>query len=198
MKTLKITYPQIVFETKEIEVSDELSEIAINGCCEEKADFIISQITDLDFNWIPEAKKGLISCIDMGYSTIKIVNRATKMKENEIEQAAKEYAREKRQMKTTDEIMQLCYEGRTWQEMPRQMSRAINLARKDLYPIIFKGQLWLIWETLSHSTYITTGEIAKELNIPSKNISTQLNQMLKTGLIKVDRVGKLKRWARIN
>lgn len=73
MKKLKITYPQIVFETKEIEVSDEVAENALNGCCEEKADFIISQITDLDFNWIPESRMGLISCVDMGYSTIKEV-----------------------------------------------------------------------------------------------------------------------------
>lgn len=71
MKTLKITYPQIVFGTKDVEVSDEIAEMVLNGCCEEKADFIISQITDLDFNWIPESRKGLISCVDMGYSTIK-------------------------------------------------------------------------------------------------------------------------------
>lgn len=99
-------------------------------------------------------------------------------------------------MKTEDELLKSCLEGRTIDEMPRQMSRVINLARKDLYPLIFKGQHWQIWEVIPFGMYLSTGEISKELNIPSKNVSSQLNQMLKTGLISVDRIGKLKRWKR--
>jgi len=72
MAIVKIIYPQIVFETKELEVTEDQKEEIGNFCEEEKVDFIWNNLDDLEKNWIPDDKKGLESAVDCDYAKIKL------------------------------------------------------------------------------------------------------------------------------
>lgn len=75
MKNLVIKYPQIVTETKHIVVTDEAFESINNLSLDEQADFIYNEIDEYDHQWIPGGKQGLISALDMGYSSIKEIKK---------------------------------------------------------------------------------------------------------------------------
>jgi len=56
-------------------------------------------------------------------------------------------------------------------------------AKSRLYPLIFKGQQWDIWNLLD-STHKPTWVLSETLGIKSGNLSKQLSQMQKrTGLV---------------
>lgn len=105
-------------------------------------------------------------------------------------------------MKTIDQILDDSHEGRNYNydDIRKSMARAIRLSRRDLFPFIFKGQQWLIWETLMSTEYTTTGKIAELTGLKSKNVSSQLSQMQKTGLVEYtikDGI-KIKSWIKID
>lgn len=65
----------------------------------------------------------------------------------------------------------------------------------SMYPLIFRGQQLQIWNTL-HDLPLSTGTLSTITNIPSNNVSKQLSQMSRTGLVKFIQNGKLKSWYR--
>lgn len=73
MKKLRIKYPSISFEIKDIEVTEDRYEDIMNMCQEEQADFIMQEIGDEESDWIPDGKKGLMSALDCDYANIKLI-----------------------------------------------------------------------------------------------------------------------------
>lgn len=101
-------------------------------------------------------------------------------------------------MKKIDEILTHVLRDTSPRDIDeRTINRLMRLSRNELYPLIFTGQKWILWSILLPSIQLSTGEISKDTGIPSKNVSTQLMSMTKTGLVKFDRIGKLKKWYRI-
>lgn len=67
MKKVKITFPQITFGEKIIELSDEAHEkIVHQSGDEEKAEFIIENLNQDELDWMGNTKD-LESAIDVGY-----------------------------------------------------------------------------------------------------------------------------------
>lgn len=67
MKKVKISFPQIVVEQREVEVTDEqFEDLTQHYCDNEKTDFIWDQMTDQEQQWT-QGKKWVESAIDMGY-----------------------------------------------------------------------------------------------------------------------------------
>ena len=67
MKKVKISFPQIVVEQREIEVTEEQYEdLTEYSSDDEKADFIWSQMTEQEQQWT-QGKKWVESEIDVGY-----------------------------------------------------------------------------------------------------------------------------------
>ncbi len=78
------------------------------------------------------------------------------------------------------------------------MNKTYIEGRRELFPLIFIGKQRLIWDALISTGYKTTGELAKLTDMPSKNVSKQLEQMSRTGLVKFTQNGKLKSWTKID
>ena len=74
MKTIKISFPQIIMEHKEVEVTEEQFEDLINHCSDdEKTGFIWSQMTEQEKQWT-QGKKWVESAIDAGYCGVSSTN----------------------------------------------------------------------------------------------------------------------------
>lgn len=74
MRKIKITFPQIVFEQKEVEVTQEQYEDLIeHSSCSEKAKFIWSNMTDMEKQWTEGEKwvEGAVDCYLCGVYSIK-------------------------------------------------------------------------------------------------------------------------------
>lgn len=69
MRTIKIQFPQIVTETKEIEVSEIDYENIESMSIEEKAQFIWDNISEQEQQWT-EGKKWIENAIECGYSGV--------------------------------------------------------------------------------------------------------------------------------
>lgn len=67
-KTIKILFPQIVVEQREVEVTEEQFDKLMNYSTDsEKADFIWAEMTDQEQQWT-NGKSWLEAGIDVGYS----------------------------------------------------------------------------------------------------------------------------------
>ena len=67
MKKVKISFPQIVVEQREIEVTEEqFEDLTEHSSDDEKADFIWSKMTEQEQQWT-QGKKWVESAIDVGY-----------------------------------------------------------------------------------------------------------------------------------
>jgi len=101
---------------------------------------------------------------------------------------------------TLDETLDFYHEGRNfnYDDVRKSMGRYYRQGRYELFPLIFRGQQWAIWENLMSTEPTSTGKIAELTGIPSKNLATQLKQMARTGLVKSTSNGKLKSWTKID
>lgn len=99
-----------------------------------------------------------------------------------------------------DEVLDFYHAGENfnYDDIRKSMTRYHRQARFVLFPLIFRGQKWTIWDALMVTSSTTTGELSKLTGIPSKNLSSQLASMAKTGLVKFTREGKLKSWTKID
>ena len=67
MKKVTISFPQIVIERREVEVTEEqFEELTENSGDIEKTDFIWSQMTEQEQQWT-QGKKWVESAVDCGY-----------------------------------------------------------------------------------------------------------------------------------
>lgn len=67
MKKVTISFPQIVVERREVEVTDEqFEDLTQHSCDSEKADFIWNNMTEQEQQWT-QGKKWLEGAIDAGY-----------------------------------------------------------------------------------------------------------------------------------
>lgn len=103
-------------------------------------------------------------------------------------------------IKTLDEILLDYHEDRNfnYHDIRKSMGRYWRQGRSLLFPLIFKRQQWKIWECLMSTEYTSTGSLSELTGIPSKNLTTQLHNMAKTGLVVCHRDGKLKSWKKID
>jgi len=70
MKKIIISFPQIVFERKEIAVTErQFEELTEHSCESEKAEFIWKNMTEQEQQWT-NGKQQLKSAIDCGYCGI--------------------------------------------------------------------------------------------------------------------------------
>lgn len=70
---VKIKFPQIVFETREVEVTEEQHEELIHHSCDEdRVKFIWENMTDQEQQWV-HGKKDVESAVDVGYCGIESV-----------------------------------------------------------------------------------------------------------------------------
>ena len=102
-------------------------------------------------------------------------------------------------MKTVDEILLETHVDRdfNYNDIRRAFSILEKEVRSDMYPLIFRGQQWLIWQALTTLPQ-PTKDISRITGIPSKNISTQIKNMINaTGLVKFSQQGKLKYWSKM-
>lgn len=73
MKKVVIKFPQIVFETRIVEVSDEKHEELLHYASDsEKVDFIWENMTEQEQMWT-EGKHWIESSMDAGYGSVKDV-----------------------------------------------------------------------------------------------------------------------------
>ena len=69
---LLISFPQIVIEHKEVEVTPEQAEELLqHSNISERAGFIWSNMTDKEQQWTPNGIRSVESAIDLGYCSIK-------------------------------------------------------------------------------------------------------------------------------
>lgn len=66
MRKIKITYPQVYFEEKEIEVTQEQYESLILHL-ENQDGFIWDNLDEREQSWVPDGEKGLSAAIEYGY-----------------------------------------------------------------------------------------------------------------------------------
>ncbi len=66
MKKVTIKFPQIVIESKEIEVSGYKLEEIMNFCEEERVDFIWENMTEQEQQWT-NGKKWIAAAVDADY-----------------------------------------------------------------------------------------------------------------------------------
>jgi hypothetical protein len=64
---VKITFPQIVFESKEVELSDGEFDAVQDLCFHDQVDFIWNNMTEDEKDWCPMGKKGLKDALDLDY-----------------------------------------------------------------------------------------------------------------------------------
>jgi hypothetical protein len=69
MKWIKITFPQIVFESKEIEVSEEIAESLLYHN-EDVGKFVWDNMTEQEQGWT-EGQKWVRSAIEEGYAGVR-------------------------------------------------------------------------------------------------------------------------------
>lgn len=100
-------------------------------------------------------------------------------------------------MKTMDEILVETHGDKDYNY--HGVKKAMHLwgeqKMQSMYELIFIGKQFEIWQHLTRVP-LTTGELSKRIEMPSKNLSTQLKQMSRTGLVKFTNNGKLKSWYR--
>lgn len=81
------------------------------------------------------------------------------------------------------------------------MRDSIDVAAKEFsnqfIDLIFIGKQKVLYKALFYEPSISTGAISGITGIESRNVSTQLNNMCRTGLVGFQRVGKLKYWHRV-
>lgn len=98
-------------------------------------------------------------------------------------------------MKSVDEILVETHYNRDFNYADLRKAFGIynREIKESLTPIIFSKQQLSIWNCLSYDVVIGTKEIVAITGLPSKNVSTVLNCMIKrTGLIDFNRLNKLK------
>lgn len=98
-------------------------------------------------------------------------------------------------MKSIDEILVETHYDRDFNYKDIRKAFAIHSKEvlESLTPLIFTKQQLSIWNYLSYDEAIGTKEIVAKTGLPSKNVSTVLNCMIKrTGLIDFNRLNKLK------
>lgn len=100
-------------------------------------------------------------------------------------------------MKTIDKILHETHAHRNYNY--EDIRSAFGLFReeliKELIPLIIAPKQLEMYNQLVKSPAVETGTIARRLNMPSKNVSSQLTQLMKrTNLIGFERIGKLKYW----
>ena len=64
---LEITYPQIVFETKIIDITEDQYEELQDASIKEQASFVFHQLNDIEQSWTPSGKQGILNAMDLGY-----------------------------------------------------------------------------------------------------------------------------------
>lgn len=70
MPKIKILFPQICFESRTIEVSEEEATDIMEG---DRVKFIWDQMTQEEQDWCPDQQKGLESAYDVGYISVKVI-----------------------------------------------------------------------------------------------------------------------------
>jgi hypothetical protein len=70
MKKITISFPQIVFERRTIEVTEDKHEEILNGCLDEKVEFIWDNMTGLEKQW-SQGIEALSSAVDIEYCGVK-------------------------------------------------------------------------------------------------------------------------------
>ncbi len=66
---VKISFPQIVIESKEVEVSEEKYEELVNEDLKKQADFVWQNMTEQEQDW-SNGKKWIEDAMDVGYCKI--------------------------------------------------------------------------------------------------------------------------------
>jgi hypothetical protein len=68
---IRISYPQIVIFTKDLELSEEEYEAVKNLSSDERAEFIWSNMREDEQNSCPNGKKGIKNGLHVNYAAIK-------------------------------------------------------------------------------------------------------------------------------
>lgn len=79
----------------------------------------------------------------------------------------------------------------------KNVTKSMKEYGNQFIDLIFIGKQKELYNQLFYEPSIPTKQIAERTGIESRNVSTQLNQMCRTGLVGFQQIGKLKYWHRM-
>lgn len=165
---------------KEMESDLDMTEEKFESCCQGGEDEMNEYYHHPTCKWFPK-----IEAFDQGYSRTEITPEMDEAAELHFHSSTGWVYTQKEE---TNAYLEFTH-GARWQRYHDQKKQ------EKFFSLIFKGKQKLLWNALTDIPK-PTGQLASETWIEAKNVSSQLNQMMDTGLLKFIRLGRFKFWSR--